>query len=125
MRLGLDEHYSLRIAETLRDRGHEVVAVTERPELRGLGDRELLGAMRAETRALLTENVADFIPIARELAARGEDHWGLVLSSPLAMPRGRDTIGVFVDALDRLLRERPAENALFNQLVWLQPPPAR
>jgi len=125
VRLCLDEHYSRRIAETLRGRRHDAVAVTERAELRGLGDRELLAAMQTERRALLTENVSDFIPLARELTARGEDHWGLVLSSPLSMPRGRDTIGVFVDALDRLLRDRPAERALLNELWWLQPLPAR
>jgi hypothetical protein len=122
VRLCLDEHYSPRIAENLRARGHDAVAVAERQELRGLGDRELLAAMQAERRSLLTENAGDFMPLAHELAARSEEHWGLVLSSPLSMPHGRDTIGLFVEALDQLMVDRFAEDALLNQVWWLQPP---
>jgi hypothetical protein len=39
------------------------------------------------------------------------------------MPRGADTIGLFIEALDRLLRECPAEAALRNQVHWLRPSP--
>lgn len=111
MRLCLDEHYSRQIAEELRRHGHDVVAIGERPELRGLADRELVSVMQAERRALLTENVGDFMPFVHELAARNEDHWGFVVSSPTSMPCGTGTIGSFVEALDRLLRERASERA--------------
>lgn len=121
MRLCLDEHYSAAIAKALRARGHDVTAVQERPELRGLADRELLATLQAEHSAVLTENVADFMPIVHDLAARGEDHWGVVFSSPASMPRGAGTIGDFVAALDRLLGERPTEDGLVNQVSWLQP----
>lgn len=122
MKLCLDEHYSRDIASALRERGHDVTAVQERPELRGLGDRELLAAMQAEHSALLTENVADFMPVVHDLAARGEDHWGVVFSSPASMPRGAGTIGAFIETLDRLLSERPRENDLVSQVWWLQAP---
>jgi hypothetical protein len=118
VRLCLDEHYATQIAEALRERGHAVVAVKERPELRGLGDRELLAVVQAERCALLTENVADFMPIVHELVARNEDHWGFVFSSPASMPRGTGTIGLFVEALDALMIERPAENSLLNR-IWV------
>jgi hypothetical protein len=121
VRLCLDEHYSARIPEALRDRGHDVIAVSERPELRGLGDRELLTVLQADKRALLTENVADFMPLLHELAARREDHWGVVFSSPVSMPRGSRTIGSFVEALDGFLAQRPADDGLLNQVSWLQP----
>ena len=121
MRLGLDEHYSAQIAGALRERGHDVSAVQERPELRGLNDRELLATMQAERSALLTENVADFMPIVQDLAARGEDHWGVVFSSPASMPRAAGTIGDFIEALDRFLSARPAEDDILNQVWWLQP----
>lgn len=123
MRLCLDEHYSSAIARELRRRGHDVFSVTERPELVGRSDRELLAAMRDERRALLTENVADFAPVVRTLVASGEDHWGVVFSSPRSLPRGAATIGLFAEALDRLLSERRAEDALKDQIWWLQPPP--
>lgn len=122
MRLCLDEHYSHRIAEALRGGGHDVVAVGERVELRGLGDIELVSVLQAERRALLTENVRDFMPLVHELAARSEDHWGFVFSSPTSMPRGTDTIGTFVEALDRLPRARPGDDGLLNQVAWLQAP---
>jgi hypothetical protein len=122
VRLCLDEHYATQIANALRERGHQVTAVQERPELRGIRDRELLAFMQVEGCALLTENVSDFMPFVHELAARAEDHWGFVFTSPVSMPRGTGTIGLFVDALDRLLTERPADDALMNQVWWLQPP---
>jgi hypothetical protein len=121
VRLLLDEHYSPVIAEQLRERGHDVESVVERAELRGLGDRELLERGTAERRALLTENAADFMPLLRDAAAAGEAHAGVVFTSPVAMPRGAGTIGVFVDALDRFLGERRADDALANQVAWLRP----
>jgi Domain of unknown function (DUF5615) len=122
VRLCLDEHYAIRIAVALRERGHEVSAVKERPELLGVEDRDLLAVMQGERCALLTENVSDFMPLVQELAARDEDHWGVVFSSPVSMPRGTGTIGLFVEALDRLLAERRAEDGLLNQVWWLQSP---
>ncbi|MGH3077643.1 MAG: DUF5615 family PIN-like protein [Gaiellaceae bacterium] len=122
MRRCLDEHYSHQIAKALRGRGHDVVAVGERLELRGLGDGELVNVMQTERRALVTENVGDFMPLVHELAARSEDHWGFVFSSPTSMPRGSGTIGSFVEALDRLLRERAGDDDLLNQVTWLQAP---
>ena len=112
MRLCLDEHSSAHIATALRERGHDVTDVSERPELRGLDDADLLEALRAERSALLTENVADFM--------RSEDHWGIVFSSPASMPRGSATSGLFVDALDRLLSSVPADDGLRNEVLWLQ-----
>ena len=42
MRLLLDEHYSREIAERLRERGHDVIAVKEDAALEGLDDEPLL-----------------------------------------------------------------------------------
>jgi len=125
VRLCLDEHYAFQIAETLRNRGHDVLAANERLALRGLSDRELLAFVQSERRALTTESVSDFMPIVHELAASGEEHWGFVFTSPSSMPRGAGTIGLFVEALDHVLTDRPAEGALLNQVWWLQPPSPR
>jgi hypothetical protein len=122
VRLCLDEHYARAIAEQLRDRHQDVISVKERQDLVGISDRDLLRTMQAETRALLTENVGDFMPLVHELAAAGENHWGVVFTSPRSMPRGAATIGLYVEALDGFLRERPADDDLQNQVSWLQPP---
>lgn len=121
MRLLLDEHYSPTIASELRERGHDVASVAERDDLRGLGDRELWGFASAEGRALMTETVADFMPLVREAAAQGERHFGVVFTSPRSLPRGPRTIGVYVDRLDSFLRNCPADDALADQVLWLSP----
>lgn len=119
MRPCIDEHYSPEIAEALRAPGHDVVGVAERVDHRGLDDGALLGMMQTEKRVLLTEDVSDFVPIVQEVAASGERHWGIAFSSPASFPRGSGRIGLFVDALDRLLRERSAEDAPRDRIWWL------
>jgi hypothetical protein len=119
LRLLLDEHYSPRIAQQLRRRGHDVVSVSERAELIGLSDADLLRMAAAERRALVTENVADFVELTRHFAAREEDHYGLIFTSS-RFPRSRATIGVFVRQLGRFLRARPEDDALRSQVRWLE-----
>ncbi|MEK6275821.1 MAG: DUF5615 family PIN-like protein [Actinomycetota bacterium] len=119
MRLLLDEHYSPKIAAELRKRGHDVVSAQERNDLRGLGDREFWAFASAEGRALMTENVADFMPLVREAAAEGTRHSGAVFTSPRSLPRGPRTIGLYVKLLGSLLRDRPADDALADQVWWL------
>ena len=121
MRLCLDEHYSVRIAEELRRRDRDVVAVKERPDLVGLADAELWALMQAERRTLLTENAADFMAFVRQDVAVGDDHWGIVFSSPRSMPRGAGTIGLFVDRLDELMQLHRGEADFRNPVQWLQP----
>lgn len=123
MRLCLDEHYPREIAELLRGRGHDVSSVAERPELQGLPDVRLVEVVVAERSALMTENVRDFVPLERDHAAGGLDHWGFVYASSRSLPRRRDTIGTFVAILDRFLSERPGEDDFRNQVWWLQPSP--
>src|ERR1035441_8336621 len=74
--------YLPTIAEQLRLRGHDVVAVTESSELRSLPDAAVFAAAQRDSRAVATENVADFIPLANEPDQCGESHCGLVLVDP-------------------------------------------
>lgn len=85
MRLLLDEHFSPEIARQLRARGHDVDAARERPELHGLTDADLLEVARVERRALLTENVADFMELHRRALVAGT-HAGLVFTSGRRFP---------------------------------------
>jgi nucleoside-diphosphate-sugar epimerase len=121
LRLLLDEHYSPKIAERLRERGHDVVCVKDRDDLRGLSDRELWDRASAEQRALLTENVADFMALVKEAAASAARHFGVVFTSPRSLPRGRKTIGLYVETLDGFLGERGADDALADRVHWLEP----
>ena len=119
MRLLLDEHLSPEIARQLRSRGHDVEAAVERPELVALPDHELFARMAAERRAILTNNVPDYIRLFNEALAGGQEHYGLVLIDDRSMPRSRNTIGLFVRVLHDFLEASPAEDALRNQLRWL------
>jgi hypothetical protein len=119
LRLLLDEHLSPEIARQLRSRGHDVEALAERPELLSLPDRELFARMAVERRAIVTNNVADYIPLFNAALSAGEDSFGLLLVDDRSMPRARNTIGLFVRVLAGFLDTHSAEDALRNQLRWL------
>jgi uncharacterized protein YgbK (DUF1537 family) len=119
VRLLLDEHYSRKIAERLRKRGLDAITVTERPELRGLDDEALLVWCVQARRVLLTNNVARLATCAAQFAESGRKHYGLIFTSDRTMPRARETIGLYIKALVRLMRAEPADDALVDQTRWL------
>lgn len=118
MRLLLDEHYANEISERLRRAGFDAETVSER-ELKGIDDAPLLDLCDREARALLTNNVRDFVPLARSWAAAGRDHAGLLLTSDAGLPRHKGTIGRYVSLLSAIMEAHPAERALANQVRWL------
>ena len=118
MRLLLDHHYSRRIAEGLRDRGHDAIAAVE-AGWETEGDEQLLALCAAEGRALLTNNVADSAVLARRWSAEGRSHRGLVFTSDASLPRSRDAIGRYVDLLDTLLSEHPGDDTFVDRVHWL------
>lgn len=124
MKLLLDEQLSPDIAVRLRERQHDVVAVCERPDLVASDDEALLGLALSENRALLTNNVRDFVRIASRWAGEGRSHGGLLFVSDRTLPRSRDTIGAYVRALEACLRAHPADDALGDRIHWLQAEPA-
>lgn len=109
LKLLIDEMYTPVIAEKLRERGGDVEAVTERAELRALADIDLFSLAQQEERAIVTENIDDFSVIATSYDQRGQAHFGLVLVSRGTYPRSQArTVGRMVSELDRVLKERPA-----------------
>jgi hypothetical protein len=66
-------------------------------------------------------NVSDFMPLVQQGAAAGESHYGVIFSSPKAMPRSRATIGVYTERLDALLKEYPGEEDFRERVHWLEP----
>ena len=101
-------HYSPKVARARRERCHDVTTVSERADLRGADNRELLEIAASERRALVTENVRSFLPLVREREFSG-----------LVFARRRAAIGKVVEALESFLDGRPAEHALRGQIRWL------
>jgi predicted nuclease of predicted toxin-antitoxin system len=56
--------YPQALAEKLRAQGHDVVAVSEDPDLVGSDDESVLAYANTAQRCLITENVQDFAALA-------------------------------------------------------------
>ncbi len=120
MRLLLDEHLPPRIAAQLRLQGHDVVAVVERPDLIRSADGTLWAAARTERRAIVTEDVGDFMRLASQDAAIGKPQPGLVLIHHRRFSRSNRHIGRIVASLHALLVANPADDAPAERILWLE-----
>lgn len=103
MRLLLDEMLSAEIAEQIRSRGHDAVAVDKTPELRGLPDPDLFAQAQKQERAIVTYNREDFLALDREYRSRQREHHGIVILHPRRFPQGAASIGGLVTALARFV----------------------
>jgi predicted nuclease of predicted toxin-antitoxin system len=120
LKLLVDEMWPAWIAERLRERGHDVGGVQERPKLRSEPDSVIFAVAQQEERAILTDNIAHFRALARLALHQGDSHYGLVLTSNVSSPRGRpQTFSRIVEATDNLLSQHPKADALRNQERWL------
>jgi predicted nuclease of predicted toxin-antitoxin system len=114
----LDEIWPAMIAEQLRLRGYDVVAVSERLDLRTKSDEVIFHAARAEGRAVVSENAADYRRLARQRAHLGQQHAGIILTSNRRFPRhDKRTIGRLVASLDGLLSTTVDAT---NGEIWLR-----
>ena len=106
MKLLLNEMWAAEIARQLRRRGHDVVAATELPSrYRGVPDDVVFTRAREDGRAVVTDNVPDFMSLVADAASRSIDHPGVVFAVRPAFDRARpDVVGRMTRALDRLLR---------------------
>jgi len=121
VKLALDHHYSPAIAAQLRADGHDVVAAIE-VGWETEGDESLLNLCHSEQRALLTNNVADFVAIIRRWAVEGRSHSGLIFTSDTSLPRGRSTIGMYIALLEELLNSNVRSSAFVDRVHWLTRP---
>jgi excisionase family DNA binding protein len=100
LRLLLDEHYTYKIAEELRRRGIEAVAIQhERPELAGQDDTFILRTATTERRVVVTNNVRDYAPLVEDFGLHGETHFGVIFTDDVTFPRTHAGIGMIVRAL--------------------------
>jgi Domain of unknown function (DUF5615) len=121
LKLLLDEMFPSVITHALRAEGYDVIAVQEDNQLRELSDPALFAAAQHLQRAIVTENVKDYLPLDAQSHAWADAHWGLVLTTNESFPRHHDR---FIDALTRalgpLLAAHP-EAATVSAIYWLQP----
>jgi hypothetical protein len=102
----LDEQLSVEIARELRRRGHDVEAVTERPDLLRAPDERLMEVAMQEDRAVITNNLRHIRPIAAQRLAQGKQHAGLILL-PSSRARNRAATGALADAIEAVMRAHP------------------
>jgi hypothetical protein len=123
LRLLLDEHLSPEIARQLRSRGHHVVAVSERPDLRERSDRVHFASQPDEQRAIVTRDLGDVRPLLADALRRGQATYGLVYV-PRRFALNREGLGPIVTTLDALLIAHPAFDAAVTAggEIWLQEP---
>jgi len=123
LRLLLDEHLSPEIARQLRAQGHDVVAVGERPELRGRPDRVHFASLPDQQRVIVTRDLGDFRPLLAEALRRGTPTYGIICV-PASFALNRAQIGRIVQALGTLLEANPEPDAIVKRggEVWLEDP---
>jgi hypothetical protein len=119
VKLLLDEMYPSRLAEALREGGVDAEGVDERGPLRGLADEELLVVAAGEGRALVSENVADFMRLYGEWGAAGRGHAGIVIALSSRFTRTPAGYEVLVGALVELCAQRPESEALADAVHFL------
>lgn len=118
VKLLFDVHHSRVAAERLRQKGHDVQAAADLPELAALVDEELLQRAADDGRTLVTENAKDFDLIVRAWVASGKHHAGVIFTSPRRFHRGSASYPEdLIAALTRLLVSPP--EAEKDRACWL------
>ncbi|MBO0808728.1 MAG: DUF5615 family PIN-like protein [Actinobacteria bacterium] len=120
MRAILVEQLSPQIAVLLRKAGYDVDAVADREDLAGRSDRIILEAASREARAVVTNNIKDFRPLAAEWLAQGRVHAGLILL-PSTRTRTRNAMAAVAAAIEGVLRDHP--DGLSSSERWIAPLP--
>jgi len=99
----LDEMFADTIAQQLRAKGHDVLAVAADPSLISLPDDQILARAAATGRALVTANIKDFMPLDAQYRAAEQAHAGLILVSARTFPQNRSYATAVTSALAALL----------------------
>ena len=120
MRAILDEQLSPQIAVLPRQAGYDVHAVADRADLVGRSDRVIFEVACSEGRAVVTNNIKDFRPLAAEWLAQGRVHAGLILL-PSTRTRTRYAIASVAAAIENVLRDHP--DGLSGSERWIGPLP--
>jgi hypothetical protein len=114
----LDEIFSGTIAQQLRAKGHDVLAVVADPALSALPDDQILAHAAAARQALVTANIKDFMPLDAEYRAAGNEHAGLILVSARTFPQDRTYTDALASSLSSLLDQPRPIRA--GQVIFLR-----
>jgi predicted nuclease of predicted toxin-antitoxin system len=107
-RLLLDEMLPGAIAEQLRAKGHDVIAVVADHALVGLPDDQILAQAASTGRVLVTANIKDFMPLDARYRAASQAHAGLILVSVKTFPQDRGFTAAIASAL-LILLDQPGQ----------------
>ena len=114
VRLYLDRHIKLRLAEDLRASGYDV-RTTQAAGMDTADDESQLLLATSENRTILTFNIRDFAPLHQEWTAGGRVHAGIIVSRQL----GSREYGALLGRMRRLLNHFTSEEMRGN-LVHLE-----
>jgi hypothetical protein len=124
VKLLLDEMLTPLIAQELRSRGHDVVAVAGDGDREGMSDPDVMAFARGERRAVVTNNVRDYRLLHYEaIMPGGLGHFGVILM-PGSYRRTRADTGRIVASLELILAQYPGDEDLANGEAWLPRAPA-
>lgn len=116
----LDEQLSPQIAALLRQPGFDVDAVADRPDLVGRSDQFIFEVACTEDRAVITNNIKDFRPLAAQWLAQGRVHAGLILL-PSSRTRTRAAVTMLADHIASVMRDN--SDGLPSSERWIGPLP--
>jgi len=109
----LDEHYPVKLAQSLVRRGVDAEAVVERDDLRGQDDTTVLSAATREGRIVVTEDVTTF-PVA---IANVPNHCDVIFCDAAHFTRTVSTLHYLEDALVEFATH-PPDVARYPGFVW-------
>ena len=114
IRLYLDRHIKLTLAEDLRARGFKVLT-TQEARMDTASDEDQLALAASQDRAILTFNIRDFAPLHDQWTTSDRPHAGIIVSQQL----GSRQYGLLLSRTLRLLETMTADE-LRNNLVHLE-----
>ena len=115
MRVAIDRPYPASVAQRLRELHYDAVALAERPEVADREDAEIAGFLREEGRVLVTQNVADWLPLADGVP-------GLILVDRQRYPRTPLAVDRLLLSLDATIGALAGAGAAAGEVRWLEPP---
>jgi len=97
-----------------------VEAVADRPDLVGRSDLFIFEVACSENRAVITNNIKDFRPLAAQWLSQGRVHAGLILL-PSSRARTRGANAMLAERIASILRDNPG--GLASSERWIGPLP--